>query len=61
MLVWLALLSLAFVPLPILDARITGYQKQLSNTNLTIPDRLALIKQMRNDMSARYKILEEVE
>ena len=62
MLKWLALsLSLGYVPLPILDARITAYHKQLSLTNLTVADRLALTKQMREDMLARYKILEDIE
>ena len=64
MLKWLALaLSLsssALVPLPILDARINAYQTQLSLTNITIADRLALTRQMRTDMRSRYRILEDL-
>ena len=53
-------LSSALVPLPILDARINAYQKQLSFSNITTADRLALTRQMGTDMRTRYRILEDI-
>lgn len=56
----LSLSSAMLVPLPVLDARIKAYHYQLSQTNITIPDRLALSKQLRQDIHARYCILEDI-
>ena len=56
----LSLSSSALVPLPILDAHINAYQKQLPFTNITIADRLALTRQMGTDMRTRYRTLEDI-
>ena len=51
-------LSSAYVPLPVLSARIKRYHYQLSQTNITILDRLTLSKLLKRDTHARYLRLE---
>lgn len=52
---------LSYVPLPVLDARISATQKHMLVANLTTAARLVLLKQLQADMGARYKILECIE
>ena len=52
---------LSYVPLPILDARISAAQKHMLVANLTTATRLVLLKQLQADMAARYHLLEDIE
>ena len=60
LLLW-ALLSAVFLPLPILDTRITAYQKQLASDNCSMQDRLVLTSMMEADMRRRRAILEGID
>ena len=54
-------MSALIVPLQILDARISGYQRQLAMDNCTLNDRLVLTSMLQADMDRRYRQLENVE
>ena len=56
----LILLLLSFVPLPVLDARITACHNQLASQNLSVVDRMTLANQLKLDMIARYRLLEDI-
>ena len=57
----LTLLLALQIPLSILDARINGYRKHLTSTNLTVSERRTLTGSLNFHIRERYKVLEQVE